>query len=257
MKRKPAIAAWGSGFFAGCLSHTGSIRGGQAKGPGFSFLEHSPDSLPHLVPGGEFRAKFLKILILPTQCCTCPEAFPRLCSSSVLSHHFSIYSSVLKSDWHLLIEETKSPLGHALASMLQATLFFSSIYMGYLHLKMRGKKQKNKKGDLASRFQSSVCIYANSPCLGQQDIESLCVVCWMVPSFWSRLWRRCPKGTIAERLWRSQEEFWKWVLIQYWLLLKNKGLCLLFRSYAVPSCENLFTSVLTEFHKRGFSSCVP
>lgn len=142
MKRKPAIAAWGSGFFAGCLSHTGSIRGGQAKGPGFSFLEHSPDSLPHLVPGGEFRAKFLKILILPTQCCTCPEAFPRLCSSSVLSHHFSIYSSVLKSDWHLLIEETKSPLGHALASMLQATLFFSSIYMGYLHLKMRGKKQK-------------------------------------------------------------------------------------------------------------------
>lgn len=146
VRRKPAIAAWGSGSFAGCLSHTGSIRGCQAEGPGFSFLEHSPDSLPHLVPRGEFRAKFLKIFVLPTRCHTCPEAFPQLCSSPVLSQHFSIYSSVLKSDWHAMIEETKLPPPPGVCTYMHApsNYFFSSFYMGYLHLKMREEKKKRR-----------------------------------------------------------------------------------------------------------------
>lgn len=156
MKRKPAIAAWGSGCFAGCLSHTGSIRGGQAKGSGFSFLEHSPDSLPHLVPGGEFRAKFLKLLILPTQCCTCTEAFPRLCSSSVLSHHFSIYSSVLKSDWHLLIEETKPPPPPGACTYIHAPS--NSFFLLYLYGIPTFKDEEKKKKEFSFQIPK-LCLY--------------------------------------------------------------------------------------------------
>lgn len=97
------------GSFAGCLSHPGSIRGCQAEGPGVSILQHPPDPLPHLVPWGESRAKFLNIFTLPTQCHTHPEAFLQLYPSSVPSQHFSIYCSALKSDWHVVIEETKPP----------------------------------------------------------------------------------------------------------------------------------------------------
>lgn len=175
-EEEASTAARGSGSLAGCLSHPGSIRGGEAKGPGFPLLEHSADPLPHLVPGGEFTAKFLNILILPTRCRTCPEAFPQLCSSSVLSQHFSIYSSVLQSDWHVVIEETKPPPPPGACTYRRAPS--NSFFLLFLYGIPTFKEEVGKKKrDLASRFQSSVCIYANNPCLGQQDIESLCAVC--------------------------------------------------------------------------------
>lgn len=148
--------------FAGCLSHSGPIRGCQAKGPGFSFLQHAPDSLPHLVPWGELRAKFLKVFILPTQSIhiqKIPTTLFQLCAFPALFH---LFFCSLK--WWACYgwgnQASTSPWG---MHLMQATLFFSFFYMGYLHLKMRGKK---KKKDLGSRFQSSARIYANSPCLG-------------------------------------------------------------------------------------------
>lgn len=70
------------------------------------------------------------------------------------------------------------PLGHALSACSMQLLFLLFLY-GIPTFKDEGGKIK----DLGCRFQSSAHIYASSPCLGQQDLESRCVVCWMFPVF--------------------------------------------------------------------------
>lgn len=144
MKSKAAkgIALWIYGSSAGRMPHTGSIWSCQAKGPGFSFLKYPPDSLPHLVSRGEFRTKFqTSCFILPTWCHTCPEAFLQLYSSSVLSQHFSIYYSVVKSDWHVILKETKPPPPPCAGTYMHTLNFFLYLLYGIPTFKKKKKKR--------------------------------------------------------------------------------------------------------------------
>lgn len=152
--------------FAGCLSHSGPFRGCQAKGPGFSFLQHAPDSLPHLVPWGELRAKFLKVFILPTQSIHIQKHsynfIPVVCFPSTFPS-ILLFFKVIGMLW-LRKPSLHLPLGHALNA---SNSFFLLFLYGIPTFKDEGEKKK----DLGSRFQSSARIYANSPCLGQEDVE--------------------------------------------------------------------------------------
>ena len=107
---------------------------------------------------------------------------PVLCSPSTFPSILLLFKAIDV----LCLRKPNPYLPHAHAHTKQL-LFFPPLFLWGTYIKKKKKKQKQKQkkthttpktpqnGIYFSSFPSSACIYANNPCLGQENIESLCL----------------------------------------------------------------------------------
>lgn len=148
------------------------------------------------------------------------------------SQHFPTYSSVVKSDWHVMSKETKPPRFPCVCTCMRTlndSFVSSSFYMGYLQLKKQNKTQNKQKQKNAQKTQASknhkntqstkkinttkmrlsfpvsqiLRVFIQTALVWNNRMSSLCTQSLLNDlQFWSRLGGTYSKGT-RQRLCRS------------------------------------------------------
>lgn len=139
MQRKPAVSAWTCALLqVACLIRVPSevVKQRAQVSPSSSTLRILSHTLYHEVSSEQNSWKFSSFPLSPYTSRSIPTTLFQLCAFPALFH---LFFCSLK--WWACYgwgnQASTSPWG---MHLMQATLFFSFFYMGYLHLKMREKK---------------------------------------------------------------------------------------------------------------------